>query len=104
MIVESLPPWRDVRSLTAALNAGSPVPTWTVPAIRNLLAHREKNGLGAFTRKLGARVLISEPGFYAWLAEQGSTHGPFSDDGEQPPAEGPKAPRRERRPLPGGAR
>lgn len=76
MIVESLPPWRDVRSLTAVLNAGSPVPTWTAPAIRNLLAHREKNGLGHYTRKLGARLLISEPGFYAWLAEQGQVKAP----------------------------
>lgn len=99
-----LAPWRDVRSLAAALNAGSPVATWTIPAIRALLAERGRNGLATFCRKVGARVLISEPGFNAWLAEQGMDDTIFSDDGEQPPEEGPDAPRRERRPFPKGGR
>ena len=69
----SLGPWRAVIPLVEVLNAGSRRPTFTVPAIRNYLAHRDKNGLAPYVRKLGAKLLISEPGFVHWLEQHYST-------------------------------
>jgi len=67
-----LKPWRSVAALCDVLNAGAEHPTYTASAVRNLLAKRDKNGLQKFTRKLGGKVLISEPGFIYWMTTAGT--------------------------------
>lgn len=65
-----LEPWRSVPALVDALNAGSDHPTFTVAAIRNLLAKRQHNGLSKYCRKVGQKLLVSQPGFIFWLEGQ----------------------------------
>lgn len=67
---EQMSPWRAVPALAEILNAGSKHQTWTVPAIRNLLARRHENGLASCCRKIGQKLLVSEPGFVRWLETQ----------------------------------
>ena len=62
LIGHQFKPWRSVAAPCDVLNAGAEHPTFTVSAIRNLLAKRYQNGLEQFTSKLGVKVLISEPG------------------------------------------
>ena len=68
-----LEPWRSVPALAGALNAGSEHPTFTVAAIRNYLAKRQDNGLSQFCRKVGQKLLVSQPGFIFWLECQSDT-------------------------------
>ena len=68
-----LDPWRSVPALVDALNAGSRHPTFTIAAVRNYLAKRHENGLAQYCRKLGQKVLISQPGFVTWLENQPDT-------------------------------
>jgi len=66
-----LQPWRSVHALTDALNNGAEHPTFTLASIRQLLAFRCENGLAEFVRKIGNKVLVSEPGFNYWVERQG---------------------------------
>lgn len=91
-------PWLTVPALSDATRGGAKRPSFTPAALRALLAQRHQNGLGRYVRKLGSKVVVSLPGFWQWIAEQADPQD-FSDDGEQPPEEGPDVPRPERRPF-----
>jgi len=67
---DMLEPWRSIPALTDALNIGSKRPSFTDSAIRNYLAKRHRNGLDQFVRKVGKKIIVSEPGFNYWLAQQ----------------------------------
>lgn len=67
---DALEPWRSVQALTDALNLGAKRPSFTDSAIRNYLAKRQENGLDRFVRKVGKKIIVSEPGFNYWLAQQ----------------------------------
>ena len=64
-----LEPWRSVPALADALNNGADCPTFTVAALRNQLARRHENGLAPFVRKVGRKVIVSEPGYNYWLSQ-----------------------------------
>lgn len=96
---EQLAPWVSPKALPSAANGSVDPPTWTLAAIRNLLADRDKNGLARYVRKVGAKVLISVPGFHRWVGDQVEDCGPFSDNGEDVPDESPDSARWERRPY-----
>ena len=66
-----LEPFRSVPALADSQNRGADTPTFTESAIRNHLARRDENGLSQFVRKVGNKVLISEPGWNFWLRQQG---------------------------------
>ena len=66
---DDLEPFRNLPALADALNAGAMRPSWTVSALRNLMAQRTDNGLDRFVIKLGKKLLISEPGFRYWLRQ-----------------------------------
>ena len=68
-----LEPWRSVVALCDVLNAGAKHPTFTVSAMRNLMAQRKRNGLEKFTRKVGGKLIISEQGFFWWLSTAGGS-------------------------------
>ena len=65
-----LEPWRSVPALADALNGGHKHATFSVPAIRNQLARRNENGLAQYVRKVGNKLIVSEPGYNRWLAQQ----------------------------------
>lgn len=67
---DALEPWRSVAALTDSLNLGAKRPSFTDSAIRNYLANRHTNGLDRFVRKVGKKIIVSEPGFNYWLAQQ----------------------------------
>lgn len=50
-------------------------PAFTVGGLRNLLFFRETNGLEAAVRRVGRRLLILEPAFFAWI-ESTNRKGP----------------------------
>jgi hypothetical protein len=64
-----LEPWRSVPALADALNNGATRPTFTVAALRNQLARRHENGLGPYVRKIGRKLIVSEPGYNHWLSQ-----------------------------------
>jgi len=66
-----LKPWRSVYALADSLNDGAQHPTFSIPSLRNLLAVRDQNGLDRFVRKVGGKLLVSEPGFNFWIEQQG---------------------------------
>jgi hypothetical protein len=64
-----LEPWRSVPALADALNNGATCPTFTVAALRNQLARRQENGLAFAVRKIGRKLIVSEPGYNYWLSQ-----------------------------------
>lgn len=70
MIDTSLSPWRAVSALAECLNAGSSRPSFSTHAIRHYVRHAEHNGLAPYVARIGRKILISEPGFLAWLDEK----------------------------------
>jgi hypothetical protein len=71
---KQLLPWRGVKALTECLNAGSPEPSFSEHAVRHYVRNAARNGLAPYVRRIGRKILISEPGFQAWL-ESRDTYG-----------------------------
>ena len=62
-----LSPWRSIEALAERLNAGAEHPTLTSHAIRHYVRNADSNGLAPHVRRLGRKILVSEPGFLDWL-------------------------------------
>lgn len=65
------PQWRSIAALVAALEEGSPRPTWTQHGVRHYIRHAASNGLAPYIRRIGRKILIDEVGFRRWIAGQG---------------------------------
>lgn len=64
-------PWRTVAALAEILNRGCEThPTFSEDGIRHLVRQAATNGLAPHIRRLGAKVLVHEPGFLAWIEAQ----------------------------------
>lgn len=59
--------WRSIEALAERLNAGAKRPTMTSHAIRHYVRNADNNGLAPHVRRIGRKILISEPGFLSWL-------------------------------------
>lgn len=64
-------PWRSIPALAEILNAGATVPTMTEHALRHYVRHAAKNGLWPHVRRIGRKIIVSEPGFMKWLDSVG---------------------------------
>lgn len=60
--------FRSIPALCERVNAGASKPTLTEHALRHYVRHSKENGLAPHVRRLGRKILISESGFYEWLA------------------------------------
>jgi hypothetical protein len=62
-----LEPFRTVKALADAYNAGADNPSVTDTAIRNQVSRAKANGLNPFIIRMGRKILISEPGYRWWI-------------------------------------
>lgn len=68
---EDLAPWRSLTALCDRLNEGADTPSFGVHGVRHYVYAAEDGRepeLLPFVRRIGRKILISEPGFLHWLA------------------------------------
>lgn len=72
---QDLAPWRTISALVEALNAGSTVQSFSVHGVRHYVYMAESGrspDLLPFVRRIGRKILVSEPGFLRWLESRPS--------------------------------
>jgi hypothetical protein len=73
---ETLTPWRSLAALAESLNEGSDTPTFSRHGIRHYVYQAEAGNepdLMPFVRRIGRKLVISEPGFLHWLETRPTT-------------------------------
>lgn len=71
-----LTPWRSLKALVEVLNDGAESQTFSVHGVRHLIYAAEDGRepeLLPFIRRIGRKLLVSEPGFTYWLNTRPST-------------------------------
>ena len=73
---DELTPWRSLAALAEVLNAGAEEKTFSRHGIRHYV-HQAMAGyeptLQPYIRRIGRKLLVSEPGFLYWLATRPCT-------------------------------
>jgi len=62
--------WRTLKALHERLNQGAAQETVTLHALRYQLRNAATNGLAQHIRRVGRKLLISEPGYLRWIDTQ----------------------------------
>jgi hypothetical protein len=69
-VPENPAPYRTLKALADRLNDGSDYPSFSVHGLRHYVYAAEAGkapGLLPYIRRIGRKILISEPGFLYWL-------------------------------------